>query len=138
MTMLEARCLTRFIRVAPRKMRLLADLVRGRKVNDALEVLQFSPKSAARPVEKAIRSALANLLQDEGAKDINVDDAFVRTVFVDGGPTMKRYTPRAMGRATVIRKRTSHLTVWVAGDISETAGEEETKKKGSRRKKAAQ
>ncbi|MBU1706663.1 50S ribosomal protein L22 [bacterium] len=136
--MLEARCLTRFIRVSPRKMRLLADLVRGRKVNDALEVLQFSPKSAARPVEKAVRSALANLLQNEGAKDINVDNAFVRTVFVDAGPTMKRYLPRAMGRATVIRKRTSHLTVWVAGDTSETAKKEETKKKGSRRKKAAQ
>ena len=138
MIMLEARCLARFIRIAPRKMRLLADLVRGRKVNDALEVLQFSPKSAARPVEKAIRSALANMLQDEAARDVNVDEAFVRTVFVDEGPTMKRYTPRAMGRATVIRKRTSHLTVWVAGDTSENAGEEETKKKRSRRKKATQ
>jgi large subunit ribosomal protein L22 len=136
--MLEARCLTRFIRVTPQKMRLLADLVRGRKVNDALEVLQFSPKAAARPVEKAVRSALANLLQHEGAKDINVDNAFVRTVFVDEGPTMKRYLPRAMGRATVIRKRTSHLTVWVAGDTSESVEKEETKKKGSRRKKAAQ
>ena len=135
--MLEARCLTRFIRIAPRKMRLLADLVRGRKVNDALEVLQFSPKGAARPVEKAIRSALSNLLQNEGAKDIDVDDAFVRAIFVDEGPTMKRYTPRAMGRATVIRKRTSHLTVWVAGEISEKSEKKETKKKGSRRKKAA-
>lgn len=121
--MSDARCLVRFIRMAPRKMRLVADLVRGRRVNDALEVLQFSSKAAARPIEKAIRSALANLMQGEGAREINPDETVVRTIFVDEGPTMKRYLPRAMGRATLIRKRTSHLTVWVAGGAPESAKE---------------
>lgn len=92
-------------------------------MNDALEVLQFSPKAAARPIEKAIRSALANLMQGEGAREINPDETVVRTIFVDEGPTMKRYLPRAMGRATLIRKRTSHLTVWVAGGVPESAKE---------------
>lgn len=133
--MLEARCLTRFIRIAPRKMRLVADLIRGRNVNDALDILEFTPKSAARPVEKAIRSAFANLMQGEGARDIDPDETFVRTIFVDGGPTMKRFIPRAMGRATPIRKRTSHLTVWVAGDTSEVTVEDKEKKKKTRRKK---
>jgi large subunit ribosomal protein L22 len=111
-------------------MRLVADLVRGRVVNDALNILQFSPRAAARPVEKAIRSALANLLQGTGSRDIDPDAAVVRTIFVDEGPTMKRFIPRAMGRATVIRKRTSHLTVWVSGEASKekVKGGKETKK----------
>jgi large subunit ribosomal protein L22 len=121
--MLDARCLVRFIRMAPRKMRLVADLVRGRKVNDALEILQFSPRAAARPVEKAVRSALANLMQEEGAREINPDETIVRTIYIDEGPTLKRFLPRAMGRATLIRKRTSHLTVWVAGGAPEAAEE---------------
>ena len=127
----EARCLVRFVRMAPRKVPLVADLVRGRVVNDALQVLQFSPKAAARPVEKAIRSALANLLQGVGSRDIDPDEAVVRTIFVDEGPTLKRYIQRAMGRATVIRKRTSHLTVWVTGEASKegTKSAEEAKKR---------
>lgn len=137
--MLQARCLTRFIRMTPRKMRLVADLVRGRKVNDALDVLQFSPKAAARPIEKAVRSAFANLMQAEGAREINPDETIVRTIFVDEGPTMKRFLPRAMGRATMIRKRTSHLTVWVAGGLPEAEAEVEVEEeeKEPRRKKAA-
>ena len=135
--MLEARCLTRFVRMTPRKMRLVADLVRGRKVNDALEVLQFSPKTAARPIEKAIRSALANLMQGERAREINPDETVVRTIFVDEGPTMKRFLPRAMGRATTIRKRTCHLTVWVTGGSKEEKTQVEVKEKKPRRKKSA-
>lgn len=134
--MLEARCLARFIRMAPRKMRLVADLVRGQKVNEALEVLQFSPKAAARPVEKAIRSALANLMQEEGARELNPDETVVRTIFVDEGPTLKRYIPRAMGRATLIRKRSSHLTVWVSGGTPEAVAEVEEEKKKPPRKRS--
>jgi large subunit ribosomal protein L22 len=135
----QARCLVRYLRMAPRKVRLTADLVRGRKVNDALQLLQFSPRAAARPVEKAIRSALANLLQGEGAREINPDEAIVQTIFVDEGPTLRRYISRAMGRATIIRKRSSHLTVWVAGEATKEAEVGKTKKvkKPRRTKKSA-
>ncbi|MFH1010754.1 MAG: 50S ribosomal protein L22 [bacterium] len=133
----QARCLVRFLRMAPRKVRLIADLVRGRKVNDALQALEFSPRAAARPVEKAIRSALANLLQGEAGREINPDEAVVKTIFIDQGPTLKRFIPRAMGRATVIRKRTSHLTVWVAGEKAKAAAEGRAKEKKRRARKAA-
>jgi len=104
----------RFVRMAPRKMRLVADLVRGRPVNDAVNALHFLTKRAAIPVEKTLRSALANLHQLEGAAKVDSDDVLVKTITVDEGPTMRRWLPRAMGRATRIRKRTSHLTVVVA------------------------
>jgi len=133
----QARCLVRFLRMTPRKVRLIADAVRGQKVNDALQTLEFSPRAAARPVEKAIRSALANLLQGETGREINPDEAVVKTIFVDEGPTMKRYLPRAMGRATLIRKRTSHLTVWVAGEKMKSAAEGGAKEKKRRARKAA-
>ncbi len=100
--------------MSPRKMRLLADLVRGKGVTQAVNMLHFSTKRASLPVEKTIRSALANLLVKEEATKIDPDQVFVKTIFVDEGPTVKRWKPRAMGRATRIRKRTSHLTVVVA------------------------
>jgi large subunit ribosomal protein L22 len=131
----QARCLVRYLRMAPRKVRLTADLVRGRKVNDALQLLQFSPRAAARPVEKAIRSALANLLQAEGARELNPDEAVVQTIFVDEGPTLRRYISRAMGRATIVRKRSSHLTVWVAGEVTKEAAEGGKRAKKPRRAK---
>jgi large subunit ribosomal protein L22 len=111
---MEARCVARFLRVAPRKMRLLANLVRGKNVNQAINILQFMPKSGAQPTLKAIKSAAANLMNRDEARSVNPDELFVKTIFVDEGPTLKRFLPRAMGRATPIRKRMSHLTVLVA------------------------
>lgn len=108
---MEARAITRYVRVAPRKMCLVADLVRGKKVNEALNILHFSPKRSSLVIEKTIRSALANLMDKEDVRDINVDNAVVSEIRVNEGPTWRRFKPRAMGRATRIRKRTSHLYV---------------------------
>ena len=107
--MAEAQAIGRFIRVSPRKARLVIDLVRSRDINEALNILRFTPKYAARVVEKVLRSAIANAQQNHGVKDI--DSLFVKRAYVDTGPTVKRFRPRAMGRATPIKKRTSHLTI---------------------------
>jgi large subunit ribosomal protein L22 len=144
---MEARCVTRYLRVAPRKMRLLANLVRGKNVNQAINTLQFTPKSGALPTLKAIKSAAANLMNRDDAHNVNPDQLYIKTIFVDEGPTLKRFLPRAMGRATPIRKRMSHLTVLVATPEAEaevvTEAPAEVKetvaapKKAPRAKKAA-
>jgi large subunit ribosomal protein L22 len=98
----------RFVRVSPQKARLLVDLVRGKKVEEALNILAFTKKAFARTLAKLINSAVANAQQN---KQMDVDTLLVKRISVDGGPVMKRQMPRAMGRATMIRKRTSHITV---------------------------
>jgi large subunit ribosomal protein L22 len=114
---MEATSRARDIRISPRKMRLVVDLIRGRKVEDALVILQTTGKKAAPLIEKILRSAVANALHVAGdetaAPRVNVDDLVVKTAFVDGGPFLKRFRPRPMGRANRIRKRTSHVTVVV-------------------------
>jgi large subunit ribosomal protein L22 len=114
----------RFCRIAPRKARLVADQIRGKGVNDAYAILQFSKKGAAEPVSKTLRSAVANAqykAQDEGDV-LDVDELIVSEIFVDEGPTMKRFRPRAQGRASRINKRTSHITVVVAPKPTTTNG----------------
>lgn len=96
------------VRIAPRKARLVVDLVRGKHVQDALDILKFTNKRAAPVVAKMINSAIANA---QNVATIDVDHLVVNKVYVDEGPTMKRFLPRAQGRATPIRKRTSHITV---------------------------
>lgn len=98
----------RSLRVAPRKVRLVADLIRGKQVEEALNILLFTEKRSARPIEKLLRSAVANADQKGG---VDVDDLYIGTIHVDGGPTLKRYRPRAMGRAGPILKRTTHVTI---------------------------
>lgn len=97
----------RGLRIAPRKVRVVADTVRGKPVSDALKILAFTRKAAALPVEKLLRSALANA-EREGA---DVDALCVKTITVDQGPTMRRFMPRALGRAYRIEKKTSHVYV---------------------------
>ena len=104
---MEARAKLRFTRIAPTKARLVADLIRGKGSEEALNILTFTPKAAARIIVKLLKSAVANATQ----KKIDVDRLYVKTIYVDQGPTMKRFMPRAMGRATPIRKRTSHITI---------------------------
>ena len=99
----------RFLRVAPRKVRLVAEHVRGMKVGAALAMLRYTPQAAAKHLAKALRSAVANAEQKGGRVD--VDALWVRTLTVDQGPKWKRYMPRAMGRATRIEKKTSHVYV---------------------------
>lgn len=105
---MEIRAVTRFIRVAPLKARLIADQIRGKKIREALNVVGFCPNRAGAVVGKTLRSALANA-QKKG--EVDLDALKVCRVFVDGGPFWKRFRPAPMGRATRIRKRTSHITV---------------------------
>jgi large subunit ribosomal protein L22 len=99
----------RFLRVAPRKVRLVADEVRGLKVGDALAMLKYIPQSAAEPLAKLLRSAVANAEQKGGRVD--VDALVVKTLTVDQGPKMRRFMARAMGRAYRVEKKTSHVCV---------------------------
>jgi len=107
---MEARAVSRHLRIAPRKVRLVADLVRGKRVGDAIGLLQHMPKKAAPLVVKALKSAVANA---ENTQRVDVDELYVKRITVDGGATAKRFLPRAHGRATKLRKRTAHLTVVV-------------------------
>ncbi len=104
---------TSFIRMSPRKVRLLADLVRGRPVEEAQSFLQVSPKRASRVLLKLLKSALANAecLNEDKDMGLDMDHLVVKRVMVDEGPTLKRYRARAMGRGTEIRRRTSHITL---------------------------
>lgn len=112
--MLEARAITRYIGSSPRKMRLVIDLVRGKSVDDALTILHFSPNHAAKVAEKVIRSAVSNLHnKDEGSR-LETNEMFIKEVFVDGGPTMKRVLPAPMGRAYRMLKRSNHITIVIA------------------------
>jgi large subunit ribosomal protein L22 len=104
---MEVTAKLRFGRVAPRKARLVADLIRGKRSEEGLNILAFTNKSAARILTKVLKSAVANATQ----KKIDVDRLYVKKIAVDQGPMMKRFTPRALGRATTIRKRTSHITI---------------------------
>ena len=107
---MEARAVARYVRVSPRKARLVVDLIRGKSVEEAAAILAFTPRAAAEVVEKTLNSAVANA---EKNLRIKRDDLYVSTTFVDEGPTLKRIRPRAMGRAARIDKRTSHVTVVV-------------------------
>ncbi len=102
------RASARYVRVAPRKARLVADQVRGLHIEKALALLQFSPRGASRDIQKLIESAAANA---ENNHDLVGDEMRVATITVDEGPTLRRYRPRALGRATPINKRTSHIAV---------------------------
>jgi large subunit ribosomal protein L22 len=105
---MEARAIAKYLRVSPRKVRLNADLIRGKKVEEAINLLSHTPKAGAKLVSKVVQSALANARQD---KSIDVDTLFVKTIYVNQGPTLKRFRPKPMGRAGRIRKRTCHVTV---------------------------
>ncbi len=102
----------RYMRISPRKARLVADLVRGENVELALRVLDFTRKRSAPIIGKLIRSAVANASDVDPSVD--VDSLYVKSICVDGGPTLRRFRPRAQGRATRIRKRTSHILVELA------------------------
>lgn len=107
---MEAKAVARYVRIAPRKVRIVANLVRGKSIAEAFAILQHTPKVASEVVEKALKSAVANA---EHNYDMNVDSLFVSTIYVDQGPTMKRIHPRSRGQAFKILKRSSHLTVMV-------------------------
>jgi large subunit ribosomal protein L22 len=114
---MQTQAVLKFARLSPQKGRLVADMIRGKKVDEALNLLKFSNQRAAGIVKKVLESAIANAENNDGA---DVDELKVSEIFVDGGPVMKRIRPRAKGRADRISKPTSHVTVRVS---------DETKKK---------
>jgi large subunit ribosomal protein L22 len=97
------------IRISPRKVRMVVDTVRGKSVSQALSILGFTRKKAALPVQKLLKSAVANAVENDGIND--VETLVIDRIMVDEGPTLKRYMPRARGRATPILKRTSHIRI---------------------------
>ena len=105
---MEIRAAARYVRISPQKVRLIMGQVRGKKVEEALNELSFAPQRGARIVKKLIDSAVANAQENAG---MDVDSLYIAKIYADEGPTLKRWRPRALGRATRIRKRTSHLTV---------------------------
>ncbi|HUO99929.1 MAG TPA: 50S ribosomal protein L22 [Gemmatimonadota bacterium] len=114
---MEARAVSRHVRITPRKARYVIDLIRGKNVEEAYALLQYTRRAAAIPVLKTLRSAVSNAMQAEGGH--GPEDLIVVEAFADPGPTWKRIRPRAMGRAFRVRKRTSHITVVVATDERE-------------------
>jgi large subunit ribosomal protein L22 len=112
----EARAMQRTARQSPYKMRLVIDQIRGQSVNDALSLLAFSKKHAAKQIEKVVKSAVANAENAARSQNasLDVDDLFIKYAVINEGPKLKRWTPAAMGRATPILKRTSHVEIIVA------------------------
>lgn len=103
-----SKAYTRYVRIAPRKLRVVIDLVRGKNIQTALDILKFTPRYGAKIAYKAVESALSNAKQKS---DVDVDTLVIQKITVDEGPTLKRSLPRAQGRVTRIRKKTSHLTI---------------------------
>jgi len=113
---MEARAVARYIRMSPRKVRQIVDLVRGKSVEEAINLLHFTPKRASGPVEKLLRSAVSNAMNKEEASKLDPEDFFIKEIWVDQGPTMRRYNPGPMGRASLIRKRFCHISVIVTDE----------------------
>ena len=108
---MEAKAVAKYVRIAPRKVRVVMNLVRGKSVAEAFAILKFTPKAGADVIEKVLKSAVANA---ENNFDMNVDKLYISSAYVDQGPTLKRIHPRSRGQAFSIFKRTSHVTVVVA------------------------
>ena len=114
-TTMEARAQARFVRVTPQKARRVVDMIRGKSADQAIAILRFAPQGASEPVLKVLNSAIANAryTAEQTAQPFDERALVVTAAFVDEGPTMKRFRPRAQGRASRILKRTSHITVLV-------------------------
>jgi len=122
MTM-EATAKLRYLRITPRKVRAVADLIRGKNVNQALNTLMYVEKRAAEPVAKLLRSAVANAEQAAKNQQFDADQLTVKSLMVDQGPSLRRFMPRAMGRAFKVLKKTSHISLTISD-------EKQSKKKG--------
>lgn len=107
----SAKAIAKTVRIAPRKVRLVVDLIRGKKIGEAMAILKYTPKLASPVVEKVLKSAIANA---EHNYDLDLENLYVSEAYVNEGPTMKRFRPRAKGSASPINKRTSHITIVVS------------------------
>ena len=113
---MESKAVARYIHQSPFKVRKALDSVRGMKVDDALNYLHFSPEKAAKVIEKTIRSAVSNFLNENESADVDQDSLKLKEAYVDGGPVMKRFRAASMGRASRLRRPTSHLTVVIKSE----------------------
>jgi large subunit ribosomal protein L22 len=116
---MEARAVSKFVVMSPRKAKLTADLIKGKPVSEAIGVLKYTPKRAAALITKTLQSAIANAIDKEGSGKLDVDDLYVKNAVIDPGPIMPRWRPRAYGRASRIRKRMSHIKVIVSTEMPE-------------------
>jgi large subunit ribosomal protein L22 len=128
---MEATATLRYLKASPQKVRLVADLVRGRKVDEALGILRFTRKSCAKDLEKLLRSAIANAENLEA--NVDADDLVVSKIYVNEGPREKRVQPAPMGRAYRIQKRQAHVTVHVSDEVKAVNAREESAKSGRAR-----
>lgn len=108
---MEVKAHVRTVRIAPRKVRLVVDLIRGKNVAEAAAILKFTPKASSPVVAKLLKSAVSNAVNNNGLKEENL---YVKTIYANEGTTLKRFMPRAKGNASAIHKRTSHITIVVA------------------------
>ncbi len=115
---MEAKAVEKYIRMSPRKIRYVVDMIKAKSIEDAIDILSLTPKIAAIVVKKAIQSAVSNATENHKMKE---EDLFISRILVNEGPTLKRFKPRARGRATRIRKRTTHLSVFVSDGKEEEA-----------------
>lgn len=106
--MMQAKAVAKTVRIAPRKARMVVDLIRGKQVGEAVAILKHTPKAVSPIVEKVLNSAIANA---EHNYDMDAENLLIKEAYVDEGPTLKRFRPRAQGRASQINKRTSHITI---------------------------
>jgi large subunit ribosomal protein L22 len=130
---MRTHAVARFVRVPPRKAQVVLDQIRGKAVGEALAILEYTPRAAARLIEKVLRSAVTNAEHNHQVR--NLDDLRVVHAVADSGPSLKRVQPRAMGRAFFIKHRTSHLTIGVTDEIVERRGSRQSR--GERRAAAA-
>ncbi|AKG72983.1 50S ribosomal protein L22 [Salinicoccus halodurans] len=120
---MQAKAVAKTVRIAPRKARMVLDLIRGKEVGEAIAILNLTNKRTSPVVEKVLKSAVANA---EHNYDMDIENLVVSEAYADEGPTLKRFRPRAQGRATKINKRTSHITIVVSEAVYEEAATEET------------
>ena len=127
---MEARAIAKYVRMSPMKVGVVLDLIRGKNVNEAFAILQYTPKDAAVVINKVLKSAVANA---ENNHDLNVENLYVAETFVGAGPTLKRFRPMDHGKAFRINKRTSHITVVVKKELSKKEGKTSGSKSTSSR-----
>ena len=114
--MIQAKAISRYNRQSARKIRKVLNKVRGTKVNNAIDYLHFSSEKASVVIEKTVRSAVSNLMQVDENNNVNIDSLLIKEAYVNQGPVMKRFRAASMGRASKLRRPTSHLTIVVAKD----------------------
>jgi large subunit ribosomal protein L22 len=132
---MEAVARARFSRGSARKVRRVVELIKDKNVEEALNILSFVPKYAAQYIEKILKSATANAISQEGTAKLKAEDLYIKKIFVDGGPMMKRIRPSSMGRAYRIRKRTNHLTIIVSDEIEQKKKKEVKKAEKEKKEK---